>query len=103
MGKFAVAILAGIGGFLLTSGLLGGGSGGESGDGWYAEAQREGCMRQMRELLPDEDFASSACTCVSEGFEAAGYEMTDAFGDDFDAMSRITRSCASRYGATLPN
>lgn len=104
MGKFLVAIIAGIGGFMLTAGLGTGRDASEEDSAqWFAYSLDGVCMRQMRQLIAEEERAQAACTCVNEGFAAGDYALTDAFGDDFDAMSRITRQCASRYGAVLPN
>ena len=100
MGKFAVFVLAAIGGFFAVSGV--GGSGGGFSEGEMSDMQMEGCMRQMRQITATESLASSACSCVYEELDARGLTLMDALGSDFAEMSRVTRSCAAKYGAELP-
>lgn len=99
MGKFAVFVLAAIGGFFAVSGV--GGSGGGFSEGEMSDMQMEGCMRQMRQITASESMASSACSCVYEELDARGLTLMDALGSDFEEMSRVTRSCAVKYGAEV--
>ncbi|WP_128892923.1 hypothetical protein [Erythrobacter sp. HKB08] len=85
--------------FHVGQGLRGDDAGGE-----YAySAHMEGCLRQVRQIVPEERKAVGACECMYGEFEKHGYSLIDAFGSDFDHMSRITRTCAARNGARLPN
>ena len=102
MGKFFTFIVFAIAGFWISGEIVGPGAG-EDGGAHYRDVRMEGCMRQMRQVVPGESFARGACDCMFDEFEARGVELTDAFGSDFDDMSSVTRQCAARYGATLPN
>lgn len=104
MGKILAFIGAGIIAFVLTSGIgfSGDGDGAGSGFSGVGNAQSRACLRQMRPLVSAEEDAVKACECVSAEFASRGLDLTDAFGSDFDEMSRITRSCAQSYGAQLP-
>ncbi|WP_432200222.1 hypothetical protein ACRAQ7_11365 [Erythrobacter sp. W53] len=103
MGKILAFFGAGVISFLaffqVGSALRG--DDGATGPGAAQSVEMRGCTRRMRELLPDESSVTKACECMYDEFAKKGYALTDTFTGDFEDMSRITRSCAVKYGARL--
>lgn len=93
----AVGAIFGLIGFHSVGGL---GDMGADADSGYS-AHMRGCLRQMRGVTPSEEQALSACECMYSEFEKRDLSLTDAFGNDFDQMSMITRECAAQNGAVL--
>lgn len=100
MQKVVVFVSAAVGSLVAVSSF---GVGDMDGDGTHARSvHMESCLRQVRQIVVDEAAAVRSCECMYGEFEEKGYALTDAFGSDFEDMSRITRSCAARNGARLP-
>lgn len=93
----AVGGLCGVLGFASVGGF---GPVAEDPDAAYS-AHMKGCLRQLREVVPDEEAAVGACECMYGEFDKRGLSLLDAFGGNFEEMSMITRECAAQHGAVL--
>ena len=61
------------------------------------EGFAEQCVAQLGPSLPNPARAGDVCSCMKADFDARGYALTDAFGENQAQMREITQACASLY------